>query len=170
MTTRTRFTQLGFLILFFGLIGCASNKALSFKANGYPCIIKSEFQLGGIIYSSDSSKVKEILGEPVGRYKYDEPPSEDWAYPSMLISITNDHVYNISTGNSEVSTPSGIRVGQSKSKVFKELGIKVEKVFNGVIFANNEYQFVNCETELYLVLNFNENNILIQIEMGIDLP
>lgn len=128
------------------------------------CVPDAEFVIGGISRQASRSQILAIKGEPTKNIVDDELMTETLEYPDMAIVIANNRVLCLATSSPGVGTPSGVSPGMSKSEVMKILG------YTDVDMQQSEFQFVNCVTEVYLVLRFNKENILTKLEMGIDLP
>lgn len=67
-----------------------------------------------------------------------------------------------------MSTPSGLKIGLSKSEISKILYGQNSGIFKITPEATN-VQIVNCDAEYYMVFDF-EANKLVKLGMGIDLP
>ncbi len=153
------------------IIGCINNKPLKkLESNNEYCLIDSEFQIGKISYKMDSNAVKTCLGSPHKKMLDKDFNSTDWIYSDISISFSDNHIYNISTNSNEYKTPSGISVGMSKRKIFTILGALPDQEYSLISNDRKEYQFVNCVYEIYLILKFDDNDILKVLEIGNDLP
>ncbi|MFB6344125.1 hypothetical protein ACE1ET_20570 [Saccharicrinis sp. FJH62] len=132
--------------------------------NNQVCIPTDELKVGNILYetqldqlqSPDSTQMDSILNV------------RSWFYPNILIETVNDHIINIKALNNKVSTPSGLTIGQTKTKVSQILYGQKSDFKSKAKYLEN-IQFVNCETERYLALEFQADT-LSNLQIGIDLP
>ena len=145
------------------LLACTNDKGIIETVNSESCLPDTEFNVSGITNQSTREFVMDLKGKPKST-KYDEDLRlETLIYADMTLEISNNYVLYLSTESRENSTPNGIRPGLSKSGVFEILGLKIS---DG---KRKEYQILNCNTESYMVLRFNEEK-LTYLGMGIDLP
>jgi hypothetical protein len=128
------------------------------------CLPNSEFNIGGITYISTKSDVIALKGEPNKIIKNDDFDLEKLKYDDMIIDIAGGRVLYVSTSSPKFRTPDGLHCGMSKDEAMKIIGY--ENYDKNV----KEYQFVNCVTEIYMVIIFNDENVVTSIGMGNDLP
>lgn len=127
------------------------------------CLKESEFSIGGIPQHASREHILKVKGKAKKIEHNELHPLETHTYPDMTIEISNDSVLYLSTSSPDSKTPSGIAPGMNKKAVMKILGYSdyVEVV---------EYHFVNCVSENYMIMKFNDKDILKSLEMGMDMP
>lgn len=160
-----------FLIGLMIVASCNSgNKCLKVDEYGNYCLLNSEFRFGEICYQDSISKIIKILGEPLETNKNIDLNLETWRYKSLQIDFHNDLVWSVKALTKKYSTPSGFRIGMSKSEIIRTLGSDLnEEEFN--ISENKlEVQIVNCEIGNYMIFIFDSNDILIGLEFDNDIP
>lgn len=167
----------GLIILIVGLLlfSCnytkdkIINRGLVIQTDSTSCLPSSEFGLDNIKFSFTPDSIREKIGEPDSISNQPDFNSETWHYKHFDISIVNnDHIYYISSKDTIASTPSGLKIGLTKTEISKILFGKNSGIFKITPEATN-VQIVNCDTEYYMVFDF-EANKLIKLGMGIDLP
>lgn len=128
------------------------------------CLQNSEFNIGGITYISTKNDIIALEGKPKEIIKNDDLGLETFVYNDLRIDISNDRFINLIVTSPQYRTPNGLHCGMSKDEVMKNIGYdKYDK-------SIKEYQFVNCVTEVYMVIKFNNKNVVTSIEMGNDVP
>ena len=149
-----------------------------FNSYGSPiskCIPTESFAISGLTHGDPAQMVIQKLGNPIKKDPWGEKidgefkaiyNTETWIYRNIKIDITNGHILSISTISSECSTPNGIRPGLTKLDVLRILKMPLD----AAVKKEKEIQIANCGPEAYLVLIFNDQNILERLELGIDLP
>jgi hypothetical protein len=138
------------------------------KENYRICLEESEFKYGLIDYSDNKDSLLQKIGIPDTIEVNEDLHSEIWQYGFMDIGLSNNHIYYMWCKDSSLMTPSGIKIGLSKNDISKILfGSHYPE--HTLDPDDKNIQIVNCRTEYFLVMDFR-NNILINLEMGIDLP
>lgn len=136
--------------------------------NSQICIPTSEFKIGLASYNDNKTQIEQNLFKPNRILTDSSLNTETWIYKDLKLEWSNGHIYYMSARNSNVATPSGIKLGLNKRLVGKILfGYKSENA--KIPDKLNSLQIVNCDTELYLNLEF-ESDTLKTLEIGIDLP
>jgi hypothetical protein len=166
----------GFIILIYGLILLSCNytkdkiinRGLLIQTDSTSCLPSSEFRLDNIKFSFTPDSIREKIGEPDSISIEPDFNSETLHYEHLDISIANNEIYYILSKDTIASTPSGLKIGLSKSEISKILFGENSGIFKIKPEATN-VQFVNCDIEYYMLLDF-ESNKLIKLGMGIDLP
>ncbi len=167
----------GLIILLTGLIFFSCNytrnkiinRGLVIQTDSTSCIPASEFGLDNIKFSFTPDSIREKIGEPDSISIQPDFNSETWHYKHFDISIVNnDHIYYMLSKDTIASTPSGLKIGLSKTEISKILFGQNSGIFKITPEATN-VQIVNCDTEYYMVFDF-EANKLVKLGMGIDLP
>lgn len=167
---------IGLIILMFGLIITSCNytrdkiinRGLVIQTDSTSCIPDSEFGLDEIKFSFTPDSVREKIGEPDSITNEIDYNSATWHYRNFDVSFSNNHIYYIQSKDTIASTPSGLKIGLSKSEISQILFGENSGIFKITPEATN-VQIVNCDTEYHMVLDF-ESNELIKLGMGIDLP
>lgn len=128
---------------------------------------KIEFYLNGIPYGATPNRLEALKGIPNERDTSEIGGYEivSWKYDGFITEITNNHIYLMRTNSSEYKTPSGISPGLSKTEILRIL--QIDSMY--VQYSNNEWQIPNPEM-VTMVFNFDNNEILKELEFGIDLP
>jgi len=167
----------GLIILVIGLLlfSCnytkdkIVNRGLVIQTDSTSCLPSSEFGFDDIKFSFTPDSIRKKIGEPDSISTEPDFNSETWHYKHFDISIVNnDHIYYMLSKDTIASTPSGLKIGLSKTEISKILFGKNSGIFKITPEATN-VQIVNCDTEYYMVFDF-EANKLIKLGMGIDLP
>lgn len=130
------------------------------------CLPPSEFALGPVAYQDTEQIIYQKMKEPVRIIENPDLNYHQLIYDDLEISITGDHIFYLKAMSHKMATPSGIRLGMSKKVVLQKLH---NKIGGDITSFNDEIQVVNCETEMFLVLEFTAGK-LETLEMGIDLP
>ncbi len=165
------------IILISGLVLFSCNytrdkiikRGLVIQTDSTSCLPASEFGLDIINFSFTPDSIRENIGDPDSISTEPDFNSETWHYKHFDISIVNnDHIYYMLSKDSIASTPSGLKIGLSKTEISKILFGQNSGFFKITQEATN-VQIVNCDTEYYMVLDF-ESNTLVKLGMGIDLP
>ena len=128
------------------------------------CIDSGEFKLGNISYDGSTGE----LDKPI-QIKMDSLlNTKTWIYDDVQVETVANHIYYLKALNNKLSTPSGLTIGQTKTKVAQILfGQKSD--FKSIAKQLKNMQLVNCESEKYLIIEFQADTIS-KLEMGIDLP
>ena len=132
------------------------------------CMIESEFQLGKIHYLDSTQQIIEKIGDPDFIEIDSIVNAHTWFYKEFEITIIQNHINFITSKDSSIATPHGIRIGLMKWEVDSILFGNKARV-NKIIPGTKEIQFVNCVTEFYMVMGF-EGNKLKELGMGLDVP
>jgi len=88
-----------------------------------PPLSTVDFALGGVSENTDSAAVRRGLGKPdsvlVGASPFDVGAKlVTWRYPRLTVEFfSTDHVVGLSTTDSTVATPRGLRVGDSVTRL-----------------------------------------------------
>ncbi len=160
-----------FIIICLAVLSCSlKNKLLIIDENDNYCLPNSEFRVGEICYQDSISKIKEILGEPYEIDEYLDLNLKTWKYKDFVIEFHNNLVWSVKFLNEKYTTPSGLKLGLSKSEVIQKLGYNIKD--NGVIVSedNLEFQIINCELGNYMIFKFDSNDKLIGLEFDNDIP
>lgn len=145
-----------------------TNHGLVIQTDSTSCLPDSEFGLGEIKFSFTPDSIREKVGEPDSISTEIDFNSETWHYEHYEISIVNNHIYYMLSKNTITSTPSGLKIGLTKSEVSQILFGQNPGLFK-ISPETTNVQIVNCDIEYFMVLDF-ESNKLINLGMGIDLP
>jgi hypothetical protein len=151
------------LIALFVAFGCVAQTGVVIQRPEL-CLPHAEFNVGGISYNSAKEDVIKQKGKPPKITVDDKLNLEIYNYGDMAIEIAHGSIVFLSTSSPKYKTPSGLHCGMSKDEAMKIIGLKQ---YDAKI---SEYQFVCCSEEIYLVLKFNDRNLLRSIGMGNDLP
>ena len=127
------------------------------------CLPSAEFNIGGISLDSTIDEIEKLRGKPKTICVDNDLFVETLEYDDIKISMSGGRVFYVATSSPKNKTLSGIHCGMLLGEAMKILGYPKYDI------SKSEYQFVNCSTEVYLILKFS-NNILISLEMGNDLP
>lgn len=159
------------LFIFIGYVLKEINQQVEFPGvatsllNGEYCIQTEELKLGTISIDCELAG----LPKPISKIHDQYSNSTVWKYNDMQIETVNDdHIYYLKALSENVSTPSGLKIGLSKAMTAKILfGQKAShrEIGNQL----NVFQIVNCETERYLIIEFESDKIS-KLEIGLDLP
>ena len=160
-----------FLIGLIIVASCNSGaKILKIDEYGNYCLPNSEFKFGEICYQDSISKIKKHLGEPLETETYIDLNLETWKYEDLQIDFHNKLVWSVKAISDEYSTPSGFKLGLSKSDVIQKLGYNIND--NRVIVSEDklEFQIINCELGNYMIFKFDSNDKLIGLKFDNDIP
>jgi hypothetical protein len=128
------------------------------------CLRNTEFNIGGITYISRKEDVLALKGAPKNIIKDEYEPREEFEYDDMEILLFNDYVQYLTTFSPENKTPSGLHVGMSQNDAMKIIGYEH---YDGKI---SSVGVLNCETDIFLEIYFDDNNIIKSIGFGRDIP
>ncbi len=160
-----------FIIICLAVVSCSSkNKILIIDENDNYCLPNSEFRVGEICYQDSISKIKEILGEPYETDEYLDLNLKTWKYKDFVIEFHNNLVWSVKFLNEKHTTPSGLKLGLSKSDVNKKLGYDFDKDQMIISKDKTEIQIINCEFGNYMIFSFDSKDKLIGLEFNNDIP
>ena len=92
------------------------------------CIPSSELKIGPAFYGDSKAQIEQSLHKPISISVDSILNTETWIYKDLKLEWSNNHIYFMSARNNKVTTPSGIKIGQSKDLINKILfGQKPEK-------------------------------------------
>ena len=134
------------------------------------CLDSAEFSFGVLDFFSNRDFTKKNYGSPHKIENFPDYDTEKWIYDDFIIDFSNSGIYYITLQNSKLTTPSGIQIGMKNSDVFEILGETPDDKYFIDHTLGYEIQFANCDYEMYLVMKFNKENTLTNLELGIDLP
>lgn len=169
---------LGLLLVAIPNIGSAKDSTVLVDGGHYDCLPVSIFGLKGVRLWQPSHELVNQLGEPKNIEKSD---GEDdggpydiliYHYEGLTVEIVREVVDRIYTDRPITATPSGIRVGQSKTEVVNILG----RVPRGWQSEGNKFTIVTCPVngewiqEDYVNFYFDEDNLLKSISYDANRP
>ena len=128
------------------------------------CIDSNEFKIGNFSFDSEIGG----LEKPV-QIKTDSLSNiKSWFYNDIQVETVNDHIYYLKALNNKLSTPSGLTIGQTKTKVAQIL-FGQKSNYKSLAKQLKNMQLVNCESERHLIIEFQADT-LSKLKMGVDLP
>ncbi len=134
------------------------------------CMDSSEFKLGELDFFSTQDLTRKHYGNPDKIENFPDYNIEKWTYNDFIVDFSGSGLFYITLKNENLATPAGVKIGQTFTEVFTILGETPNKKYFIDHTLGNEIQIANCDYEMYLVMKFNNENILTNLELGIDLP
>ena len=171
-----------FLLLVIFLFASASEpdegKHPLIDTGEFDCLPVSTFGLKGLRLWNPEGSIRSLLGKPKsvavgwdeddgGRYEV-----RTFHYDDIEVDAARGDIYRIYTDSRNVSTPSGIQIGDNMEEVIRILG----RIPRSWTPAESEFYIVTCPVndvwvyEDYVTFEFDSDKVLISIVYEVNIP